>query len=81
MKHSVSTPSLTRKDRLPANVLSCSRLEGFPVDYSLIVVGPLGRKLAANPSLTVGGVMLSVTIQYSNHTFAALSVVWLCFRR
>lgn len=46
----------------------------------MIVVGPLGRRLAANPSLTVGDVMLSVPVQCNNHTFALFSVVGHVFK-
>lgn len=59
---------------------SCCKIQGFPLDYSLIVVGPLRRRLSANPSLTAGGVMLSVTIQYNSHTFASFSLVSHVFR-
>lgn len=44
------------------------------MDYSLIVVRPLRMRLAVNPSLTEGDVMLSVTVQYNSHTFSPLSV-------
>lgn len=42
----------------------CWRTEGFPLDYSLIVVEPLRRKLAANPSPIEGGEMLVAIVRF-----------------